>query len=199
MTQDEVLNFLDQFKNGDEQAIEQLLEAFKPMVKSICRGYFLLDGDEEDLIQEGMIGLYKAIQTYSEDKKASFQTFAYICVLRQVQMAVRASLRKKQTNLNSSLPITDQGMIVVDEASGLGIYLLSEELNPEESLIENEQKQELTKKIKAVLSDFEFKVFSFYLKGFSANDIAAKTGKDAKSISNAIARTKDKLRNCFGG
>lgn len=199
ITQDEILNLQQKHKNGDETALETLLEEFKPMVKSISRHYFLLDGDEEDLVQEGMIGLYKAIESYSKEKNASFQTFAYVCILRQVQMAVRKSLRNKQNTLNTSLPLSDQGMIVLDDANNSKFFLLSEDLNPEETLLENEQKQELTKKAKAVLSNFEFQVFAMFLKGFSISDIAQKTKKDAKSISNAITRTKEKLKKCFGG
>lgn len=199
MTQDEVLVLLNKFQNGDESCLDELLNSFKPMVKSICRGYFLLDGDDEDLIQEGMIGFYKAVQTYNKNQKATFQTFAYLCVLRQVQMAVRKSLRNKQNNLNTCLPISEQGRIVVDTAQNESIYLLSEELNPEEMLIENEQKSILTKQIKSVLSDFEFVVFDLYLQGFSHADIALSTQKDIKSVSNAVARTKEKLKNFFGG
>lgn len=199
LTQEEILVILNKFKQGNAQVLDELFENFKPMVSSISRGYFLVGGDEEDLLQEGMIGLYKAVQTYKPSEKATFNTFAYLCVLRQVQTAVRNSLRQKRASVNVCFPITDQGMIVVDEKLNSGIYLLSEELNPEESLIENETKTELTKAIKQILSELEFEVLSLYLKGFSYHDISSKLEKDQKSIFNAVARMKEKLQKFFEG
>lgn len=199
LTQEKVLEMLALFKKGDTESLGSLIEGFKPMVSRIVRGFFLIGGDDEDLMQEGMIGLYKAIQTYNQENKATFSTFAYLCVLRQVQTAVRASLRKNKASLNAYVSISSQGMMVVDDRAGTGIYLISDELNPEENLIEREQKQELSKIIKKQLSDFEFSVLGLYLKGFSHSDIAQKFNKDIKSISNAIARIRVKLQSFLGG
>lgn len=199
ISQDEVLSLLKQAKSGDEKSLEMLLNSFKPMVSSICRGYFLVGGDDEDLVQEGMIGLYKAIENYDEDNKTAFSTFAYLCIKRQVQNTVRASFRKERAKLNNYLSITNQGMITVDEDKNSGIYLLSEDLNPEESFLDAEQKKELSKIIKKELSEFEFNVLFLYLKGYSHLDIANKLSKDTKSVSNAIARIKQKLQIVLGG
>ena len=199
INQDEVLSLLKKAKNGDEKSLEMLLNSFKPMVSSICRGYFLVGGDEEDLVQEGMIGLYKAIENYDENNKTVFSTFAYLCIKRQVQNTVRASFRKERAKLNNYLSITNQGMITVDEDKNSGIYLLSEDLNPEESFLDAEQKKELSKIIKKELSEFEFNVLFLYLKGYSHLDIANKLLKETKSVSNAIARIKQKLQIVLGG
>jgi len=199
LTQSKILDLLSSFRMGDTQSLDKLIENFKPMVSSIARGYFLVGGDDEDLVQEGMIGLYKAIQTYKEDNKATFSTFAYLCILRQVQNAIRVSLRKNRATLNKCLPISNQGMIVVDNEDGNGIYLVSDEMTPEENLIQQEQKQELSHLIKKQLSGFEFSVLGLYLKGYSHLDISHKLNKDIKSVSNAIARMRVKLQSFFGG
>ena len=197
--QEKIVELLQKVKNGDDKSLEVLLNDFKPMVSSIARGYFLVGGDEEDLVQEGMIGLYKAIEGYKEDSKTTFSTFAYLCIKRQVQNTIRSSLRKERAKLSDYLPITNQGMIAATEDEENGIYLLSDELNPEESFIEAEEKKELSDIIKKELSEFEFNVLFLYLKGFNHSDIAQKLSKDAKSISNAIARIKQKLQNVLGG
>ena len=199
LNQDEVLTFLEKAKNGDGKSLEQILNNFKPMVSSIARGYFLVGGDDEDLVQEGMIGLYKAIQSYDEKNKSTFSTFAYLCIKRQVQNTIRKSFRKDRQKLSDYLPISNQGMIVVDEEKDKGIYLLSDELNPEESFLESEEKKEFSSIIKKKLSQFEYKVLFLYLKGYSYIDIQQKLKIDAKSVTNAIARIKIKLQNIFGG
>ncbi len=198
LNQTEIICLLQKAKNGDDKSLEILLDNFKPMVSSIVRGYFLVGGDEEDLMQEGMIGLYKAIEGYNENCKTTFSTFAYLCIKRQVQNTIRASLRKERGKLNNYLPITNQGMIAVGDEN-IGIFLLSDELNPEESYIEQEEKKELSDVIKKELSEFEFNVLFLYLKGFNHTDISNKLSKDVKSISNAIARIKQKLQNVLGG
>lgn len=198
LSQEEILGLLDSFHKGSTLSLDKLIEDFKPMVSSISRGYFLVGGDDEDLMQEGMIGLYKAIQTYDKTSDANFATFAYLCTLRQVQTAVRNSLRKGRANLNSFLSISNQGMIMIDEGES-GIYLVSSELTPEENLLQKEQKHELSEIIRKQLSELEFLVLGLYLKGYSYTDISHKLKKDIKSISNAIARMRVKLQTFFGG
>ena len=197
LNQAEIVDLLQKAKNGDDKSLDCLLNSFKPMVSSIARGYFLVGGDEEDLMQEGMIGLYKAIEGYKESSKTTFSTFAYLCIKRQVQNTIRASLRKERAKLNDYLSITNQGMIALEDKNS-GIYLLSDELNPEESYIDREEKKELSDIIKKELSEFEFNVLFLYLKGFNHSDISQKLSKDVKSISNAIARIKQKLQNVLG-
>lgn len=199
LNEDEILVLLKKAKSGDNISLEKLLNNFKPMVNSITRGYFLIGGDDEDLVQEGMIGLYKAIETYKESSQSSFSSFAYLCIKRQVQNTIRASLRKDRAKINSPLSITNQGMITLDENDESGIYLLSDDPNPEESFLQEEERNRLSVIIKKELSDFEFKVLFLYLKGYSHSDISEKLNKDVKSVSNAIARIKSKLQNVFGG
>ena len=199
LTQEDVIKLLKRAKKGDEESQDTLIDNYKKMVKSIVRGFFLIGGDAEDLMQEGMIGLYKAMQSYNASNKATFTTFAYLCVLRQIQSAIRSSFRKGRFILGDFLPISNQGMIVLDDTNNKGIYLISSELSPEENVIQREHQQELSDIIKKQISNFEFKVLGLYLKGYSHFEIAQKLGKDIKSVSNAIFRIRTKLQNFFGG
>ena len=201
MSEDLVL--LNQARAGNEASLETLIDKYKPIVSGIARGYFLIGGDTDDLIQEGMIGLYKAIQNYKENNKSKFSTYAYHCIKHQVQSAVRSSLSNKNSPLNAYLSISNQGMLLIgnenedeiDEEHG--IFLASGEPSPEEKFFEQERKLEITNAVKKQLSDFEYKVLKLYLKGYSYLDIAQKLQKDNKSIDNAITRLKQKLQSAF--
>ncbi len=201
MSEDLVL--LNQARAGNETSLETLIDKYKPIVSGIARGYFLIGGDTDDLIQEGMIGLYKAIQNYKENNKSKFSTYAYHCIKHQVQSAVRSSLSNKNSPLNAYLSISNQGMLLIgnenedeiDEEHG--IFLASGEPSPEEKFFEQERKLEITNAVKKQLSDFEYKVLKLYLKGYSYLDIAQKLQKDNKSIDNAITRLKQKLQSAF--
>lgn len=201
MNEDLVL--LNQARAGNETSLETLIDKYKPIVSGIARGYFLIGGDTDDLIQEGMIGLYKAIQNYKENNKSKFSTYAYHCIKHQVQSAVRSSLSNKNSPLNAYLSISNQGMLLIgnenedeiDEEHG--IFLASGEPSPEEKFFEQERKLEITNAVKKQLSDFEYKVLKLYLKGYSYLDIAQKLQKDNKSIDNAITRLKQKLQSAF--
>ena len=181
MSEDLVL--LNQARAGNETSLETLIDKYKPIVSGIARGYFLIGGDTDDLIQEGMIGLYKAIQNYKENNKSKFSTYAYHCIKHQVQSAVRSSLSNKNSPLNAYLSISNQGMLLIgnenedeiDEEHG--IFLASGEPSPEEKFFEQERKLEITNAVKKQLSDFEYKVLKLYLKGYSYLDIAQKLQK----------------------
>lgn len=190
---------LKKAKSGDAKSLEKLLEMFKPTVNSIARGCFLVGGDIDDLVQEGMIGLYKAILSYEKNENTKFSTYAYVCIKRQVLEAIRASKRFKNLPLNNSyISINNQGMLVLkaeqDEDDEDGVFLTSLAPSPLESFLVHEQELKLTEKIKSLLSEFEYGVLALYLKGFSYADIAQKVGKDNKSVDNAISRIKTKLQ-----
>ena len=182
---------------GDNMALEDLINSLRPMVNSICHGYFLTGGDEEDLVQEGMIGLYKAILTYDASSQVKFGTFAYTCVKRQVQQAIRSSLSGKNAPLTNYLSIDAHGSISVgvhdeDETEG-EIYIPSTTPNPEDNLINKENFNELSNNIRSALSEYEYQVLTLYLQGLSYKQISLTLDKNIKSVDNAIRRIKDKL------
>ncbi len=127
---------------GDDLALEELINIYRPVVNRITRGYFLTNGDDEDLVQEGMIGLYKAIQTFSLSSEAKFQTFAYLCIKRQVLQAVRSSLSSKNAPLNNYLSIDSHGAISFvnadEEDEETEFYIPREEPSPEDNVIKKE-------------------------------------------------------------
>lgn len=176
---DEELALLSQ--GGDSKATEELLKRYSDLVRHLSRGFFLVGGETEDLIQEGMIGLCQAISAYKgKESGSSFKTFAYVCVSRRIIDAVKESSRKKNEPLNSCVPIVGAEWAV----SGL---------SPEEQMILSDERKEFKQKMSAVLSDFEFKVVVSYMDGMSCAEICAATGKTAKSVDNAIQRSKKKL------
>lgn len=179
-------------KQGDTNAENELFAKYKSLVNKISRSYFLLGGDFEDIIQEGMIGLYKAIQNFSENKNASFKTFASVCIKHQIISAIKVASSQKNTILSNALPIGEQSE--EDEENGIEIILPSPLPQPDQRAEEKENKLELQEKIKKVLSPLEIKVLSLYLKGYSYNEIAEKGNITKKSIDNALTRIKSKLQ-----
>ena len=168
-------------QGGDSKATEELLKRYSDLVRHLSRGFFLVGGETEDLIQEGMIGLCQAIAAYKgKESGSTFKTFAYVCVYRRIIDAVKESSRKKNEPLNSCVPI-------------VGAEWTVSELSPEEQMILSDERKEFKQKMSAVLSDFEFKVVVSYMDGMSCAEICAATGKTAKSVDNAIQRSKKKL------
>ena len=169
-------------QNGDKQATELLLLRHSGLVRGCARRFFLVGGETEDLIQEGMIGLYNAIGDYRKKEDGrSFKNFAYLCVSRRIIDAVKSTARKKNAALNFSVS-TEDGDWATDE------------LSPEDMLILNDDKREFQQKMSKVLSDFEFKIISMYIEGMTCAEICAATGKSAKSVDNSIQRSKKKLQ-----
>jgi RNA polymerase sporulation-specific sigma factor len=172
-------------QNGDKQAMEELLIRHAGIVRGCARGFFLIGGETEDLIQEGMIGLYVAISDYRAGETASsFKNFAYLCISRRIIDAVKSSARKKNSPLNDATSIG-----VINEGKGL-----SANFNPEDLLILRDDRREFRQKISGVLSDFEFKVTTMYMDGMTCAEICEATGKPAKSVDNALQRSKKKLQ-----
>lgn len=166
---------------GDKQATETLLLRHVGLVRSLARGFFLVGGETEDLLQEGMIGLYNAIGDYKPDSGNSFKNFARLCVSRRILDAVRVAASKKNAPLNGYVALTDW-------------LWLGEPFSAEDKLILSDEKREFKQRISKELSDFEFKVTMMYMDGMSCSEICEATGKSAKSVDNAIQRSKKKLQ-----
>ncbi len=173
-------------QSGDKRATEELLLRHLGLVRGIARGFFLVGGETDDLIQEGMIGLYNAIEEYRASSGKSFKNFAHICVSRRIIDAVKTGARRKNAPLNEGISMSQEEELA-DSA-----------LSPEELLILSDDRREFRQKIGGALSDFEFKVITMYMDGISHADICKATGKPVKSVENAIQRSKKKLQKLFG-
>ena len=175
---------IDMYRAGDEQAIEYIFERYKYIVRKKAKAMFLAGGDSDDLIQEGMIGLYKAVRDYDKQKDASFMTFAGMCINRQILNAVTASNRKKNTPLNTYVSFDEPVNPEDDSQVKLVDVLKSDkEQNPES----------LEDKLYSVLSDFEKNVLELYMSGKDYIAIAQMLDKPPKSIDNAIQRIRNKV------
>lgn len=182
----------------DEGSLDTLMERYLPLVSKIARRYFLVGASQEDLEQEGKIGLYKAYLGYDLGSNASFKTFASMCVRRQIQTAVKLGNRDKNIPLNTYFSINNQGAIVVskdlhNEEEGC-IYIASTVLSPEDNVIQEEKLKEINEQIEKVLSAYEKVVLKSYIEGNNYIEIAKTLDKDPKSIDNALSRIKTKLK-----
>lgn len=180
-------------QNGDESAMNELLIKYKSVAAKLARSYFLVGGDMEDIVQEGMIGLYKAIITFRENKHASFKTYATVCIRHQIQSAIKKASSEKNMLLSSALPIWEQTADEDDYDSKLEIIIPSALPEPLTKVIASENVQELKQKLKKTLSPMEIKVLNLYLKGYTYNEISEKGDLPKKSIDNALSRIKNKL------
>lgn len=184
-------------KEGDIDAISFLINKYSILVKSRAKSYFLVGADKEDLIQEGLIGLYKAIKDFSEEKSTSFLHFADICIRGQIITAVKASTRQKHIPLNSYVSLNRPIFEENSERTLNDIISNDIESDPESVIIGRENYINTEKKIFSSLSDFEERVFTMHLMGRSYQEIARELGKDKKAIDNAIQRIKRKLQKIF--
>mgnify|MGYP002512720275 FL=1 len=182
-------------QNGDDEAQEYLLDKYKSLVRAKSRAYFLIGADSEDIIQEGMIGLYKAVRDYNEEKNASFRSFAELCVNRQMITAIKAATRQKHQPLNSYVSLNKP--VYEEESEQTYMDFLQSDssalLNPETLLIGQENKHFLEDQMVKNLSSFETRVLVLYLQGRSYFEIAHVLDKPEKSIDNALQRVKKKL------
>ncbi len=177
-------------QSGDEEALNTILINYKSLVNKLARSYFLLGGDMEDIVQEGMIGLYKAIMHFSPQKNASFKTFASTCIKHQIQNAVKVASSEKNKVLSTALSIADGPEL---EEDNLGFELFSELPSPDEKILEKETVEEIKEFMSKTLSQLEVKILSLYLKGYSYNEIAEIANISKKSIDNGLSRIKSKL------
>ena len=180
---------------GDSAAEETLIDLYKELVKSRAHLYFIAGADSEDVIQEGMIGLFKAVRGYNSGREASFRTFAGMCINRQIITAIKTASRLKHEPLNNSIslsrPIRD------DDGSGkeetIENTLVARQSNPEEMILAQDTIDEILAGVSNILSKFELEVWQLYIAGKNYTAIAAETGKSPKSIDNALQRIKRKI------
>jgi len=184
-------------KTGNNRALEYLLCKYQNFVKAKAKSYFLIGADKEDIYQEGMIGLFKAIRDFKDDKLASFKVFAELCITRQIITAVKTATRQKHIPLNTYIslnkPIYDEesDRTLLDILSGIRVS------DPEELIIDREEMENIESKIQEVLSGLEMEVLNSYLDGKSYQEIASDLDRQAKSIDNALQRVKRKLEKCL--
>lgn len=181
-------------KEGEDRAAQDyLINKYRNFVRAKARSYFLIGADREDIIQEGMIGLYKAIRDFRNDKLSSFRAFAELCVTRQIITAIKTATRQKHIPLNSYISLNkpiydeDSDRTLLDVLSGARIS------DPEELVISREEFMDIEEKMEEILSDLEWKVLMSYLDGKSYQEIAAELRRHVKSIDNALQRVKRKL------
>lgn len=193
---------IDEIKNGSEEALVFLLEKYKDLVNSKVGKYFIIGAEREDTIQEGMIGLFKAIKNYNSEMQSSFKSFANICIERQLITAIKTSNRQKHQPLNSYLSLNTAAY---DNNEDDSVELL-ETFNsktiedPLETIMKREQYNEVENAVNKNLSDFEKKVLNSYLNGESYNTIATKLETPVKSVDNAIQRIRKKaIKNILNG
>ncbi len=186
-------DIVDFAKEGDAIALEYLINKYKNFVRAKARSYFLIGADREDIIQEGMIGLYKAIRDFRQDKLSSFRAFAELCITRQIITAIKTATRQKHIPLNSYVSLNkpiydeDSDRTLLDVISGTKIT------DPEELIISREEFDDIEEKMGEILSSLEWKVLMSYLEGKSYQEIAVDLKRHVKSIDNALQRVKRKL------
>lgn len=180
-------------QNGDSLAMEYLLNKYKNFVRSKARSYFLMGADHEDIVQEGMIGLFKAVRDFRQDKLSSFRAFAELCVTRQIITAIKTATRQKHIPLNSYISLNKP---IYDEESDrtlMDVIVEGHVDNPEELIISQEDLHGINTQLAEMLSGLEKDALSLYLDGKSYQEIAQILGRHAKSIDNALQRVKRKL------
>jgi len=180
-------------KNGSQNALDYLIYKYKNFVRAKARSYFLVGADREDIYQEGMIGLYKAIRDFRSDRLASFRAFAELCITRQIITAIKTATRQKHIPLNSYISLNkpiydeDSDRTLLDVLSGTRVT------DPEELIINREEFSDIEQKMGEILSDLEWQVLMAYLEGKSYQEIAIDLCRHVKSIDNALQRVKRKL------
>ena len=181
---------IEKLRQGEDDITDYILEKYKPLVRKKTNAMYLIGGETEDLIQEGMIGLFKAIRDYKPDKDASFYHFAELCINRQLYSALEASNRKKHQPLNSYISLSEQ-----EHPDAVAAELLvDKEGGPEQTVIEQEVWEEYKKRLAQKLSRMENQVLQYYLDGNHYIQIAEMMGKSPKSIDNALQRIRQKIR-----
>ena len=178
---------------GDKIALEYIIKKYKNFVKAKAKSYFLIGADKEDIIQEGMIGLYKAVRDFDASKTNSFKGFADICITRQIITAIKTATRQKHIPLNSYISLNKPVYDEESERTLLDIIATSMVTDPEELIISKEELKHIESKMNELLSELELQVVEYYLNGKSYQYIADKLQRDVKSIDNALQRVKRKL------
>lgn len=180
-------------RDGNSTSLEYIINKYKNFVRAKARSYFLIGADKEDIVQEGMIGLYKAIRDFRNDKLSSFRAFAELCITRQIITAIKTATRQKHIPLNSYISLNKP---IYDEESDrtlLDILTATKITDPEELIISKEELVSIESKIGEILSELELEVLMSYLQGKSYQEIACDLDRHVKSIDNALQRVKRKL------
>lgn len=183
-TDEEIIGYI---REGRSELNEYLMERYKELVRKKASSMYILGAEREDLIQEGMIGLFKAIRDYDFGRDASFATFADLCVLRQMYTAIESMNRKKNIPLNNYVSLFEDPISDIEDTN----------MTPEDEVISRENAVHIQEKIEKILSPFERKAFELWITGMTSTQIAAILSKDSKSTDNALTRAKNKLRKIF--
>ena len=184
-------------REGEQEVMDYLMDKYKNLVRDKAKSMYILGGDTEDLIQEGMIGLFKAVRDYDFGRDAGFSTFATLCISRQMYTAVQASGRKKHMPLNTYISLSGETTHTDEQKENVPLekILQSGQLSdPEKMLIDRENVEYIEQMIQSRLSSFEKQVLDLYLTGMGYVEIAKVLGRDEKSTDNALSRLKSKLR-----
>ena len=184
-------------KDGDKQALEYLIDKYKELVNMKVTRYFIIGAEKDDIVQEGLIGLYKAIKAYDSEKENTFKSFANLCVERQIITAIKSSNRQKHIPLNQSLSLSGSTYEDNNELSLLDVLNDKFVEDPLDTLTNKERLDTLRKKIDDNLSDFEKQVIELHVQGLSYVDIAQKLDSTTKSVDNAIQRIRKKAIKCI--
>ncbi len=184
---------VQQAKEGSCKAAEYLIIKYRNFVRAKARSYFLIGADREDIVQEGMIGLYKAIRDFRQDKLSSFRAFAELCITRQIITAIKTATRQKHIPLNSYISLNKPLYDEESDRTLLDILSGGRMTDPEELMISREEFVHIESKIGEILSDLEWEVLMSYLQGKSYQEIACDLDRHVKSIDNALQRVKRKL------
>ncbi len=192
------MELLVRCQNGDDAAMEEMLNRYKNMVRSKATALYLIGADKEDLIQEGMIGLFKAIREYNPGRNDSFAAFAGLCITRQMYTAIKASNTKKNQPLNNYVSFDVYAVAEDSEPTGNGAGSYDGmgywQKDPEESVIDKENAVRMEEEVFSSLSKMEQQVLSYYASGMPYQEIAKVMGKEPKSIDNALQRIRKKLK-----
>ena len=187
---------IHRLRGGEESVMDYICDKYKNLVRSKAKSMFILGGDGEDLIQEGMIGLFKAVRDYDSGRDASFFTFADLCISRQMYTAVQASKRQKHIPLNTYISLYGSASEQEESEERRLVEELSDRLgrSPEDLFLDKERMNYLESKIENELSPFEKQVLDLYITGMSYSQIAKVLGRDEKSTDNALQRLKGKIK-----
>lgn len=188
---------VEEAKIGNKRAQEFIISKYENFVKNKAKSYFLIGADKEDIYQEGMIGLYKAIRDFNGEKSTSFKAFAELCITRQIITAIKTATRQKHIPLNTYISLNKPVSEEESDRTLLDIISSVRITNPEELIIGQEQKEFIEEEINKVLSDLEIQVLQSYLEGKSYQEIACDLDRHSKSIDNALQRVKKKLEKCL--
>ncbi len=196
MTDEEIV---DVARAGDNEALEFLMQKYKNFVRAKSRSYFLIGADREDIIQEGMIGLYKAIRDYRADKLSSFRAFAELCITRQIITAIKTATRQKHIPLNSYVSLNKPIYDIDSDRTLLDVLSATKICDPEELVISQEEYKRIESDMGELLSNLEWDVLMAYLQGKSYQEIAIELNRHVKSVDNALQRVKRKLERYLEG